>query len=178
MKNLCLLTSLLVTACGSTSPPPVPTMTHNEPPVESHNAGVEPVVTAPNPPAEPAVPDPEQAKADLLAAETAAYATARPVFEKYCASCHKQGEKNATKKKLEHFDMTTYPFGGHHAAEVSKEIREALGIVGSKPTMPKNKPGSVTSDELTLIAAWADAFDAAHPGGVHEGHDGHHGHHH
>jgi len=132
------------------------------------------------PPAEPppAEPTPEKLKADLLANENGAYQAAKPVFQQYCASCHEKGGKSASSKKLDHFDMTAYPFGGHHAMEISKEIRHALGIDGSKPTMPKSKPGAVKGDELALIAAWADAFDASHEGGAHQGPDGHGGHHH
>jgi mono/diheme cytochrome c family protein len=107
--------------------------------------------------------DPAPVAVDLAAAETAAYQAAQPVFAKYCAACHQQGAKKATAKKLGHFDMTTYPFGGHHAAEIGKVTREVLGIGGGKPTMPMGAPGSVKGDDLALVAAWADAFDAAHP---------------
>ncbi|MBA3540627.1 MAG: c-type cytochrome [Deltaproteobacteria bacterium] len=121
-------------------------------------------------PQQPPAPDPAKVKADLLAMEIAAFENAKPVFDKYCASCHSKGQKGAKPKTLEHFDMSTYPFGGHHAMELGKEIREVLAIGGGKPTMPKNKPGAVKGDELAAIAAWADAFDASHAGGAHEGH--------
>jgi mono/diheme cytochrome c family protein len=111
--------------------------------------------------------------AALAAAETAAYEKARPVFESYCAKCHTKNGMLVTGKKLGHFDMTTYPFGGHHAAEIAGQIRKSLGIDGSKPTMPFDKKGAVQGDELALIAAWADAFDAAHQGAAHEGHGDH-----
>jgi len=124
-------------------------------------------------PTEPARPDPAKVKADLLAAETAAFEKAKPVFEKHCARCHTKDGKLAAKKKLDHFDMTTYPFGGHHGMEISGEIRKTLGIGGGKPTMPFDKKGAVQGDELALIAAWADAFDASHKAGAHEGHGGH-----
>lgn len=117
----------------------------------------------------PPGPDAAQQKADLLAAETTAYDAAKPVFAKYCAGCHQQGGKKATGKKLGHFDITTYPLAGHHASEVGSVVREVLGIGGTKPTMPYDKPGAVKGDELALIAAWADAFDAAKAGGAHEG---------
>jgi mono/diheme cytochrome c family protein len=133
--------------------------------------------TAPREPTpSPSPPDPAKVKADLLAAEMKAYENARPVFGTYCASCHAQGGKNASAKKLGHFDMTTYPFGGHHAGEMSATMRTVLGIGGGKPTMPKGKPGVLTPDELAIVAAWADAFDAAHAGGAHEGLPGHGGH--
>lgn len=103
-------------------------------------------------------------------AELAAFDNARPVFETHCARCHSRGGRLSTEKKRDHFDMTTYPFAGHHATEIAKEIRKALGIDGSKPTMPFDDKGAVKGDDLALIAAWADAFDAAH---AHEGHGDH-----
>ncbi|MEJ7596442.1 MAG: cupredoxin domain-containing protein [Kofleriaceae bacterium] len=111
-------------------------------------------------------------KADLLTAEMAAYENVKPLVGKYCASCHTKGEKGAKAKILVHFETTSYPFGGHHALEVGKNVRKVLGIDGSKPTMPKTKPGIIKGDELTRFAAWADAFDASHSGGAHEGHGG------
>lgn len=125
----------------------------------------------------PPVP-PEKLKADLLANEKIAYEAAAPVFAKYCASCHEKGKPKATAKKLGHFDMSSYPFGGHHAMEIADEIREVLGIGGGKATMPKDNPGAVKGDDLALVAKWADAFDAAHEGGAHDGHEVHGGHHH
>lgn len=178
MKKLCCL-FLLAAACGSKSPAPaIPD--YDPDPIASPDAGSEPVATAPDAAPEPAEPDPEQVKAELLAAETAAYETAKPVFEKYCSGCHQQGKKKATQKKLDHFDMTSYPFSGHHAGEMAETIRAVLGIDGGKATMPYDKPGSVKGDDLAAIAAWADAFQASHEGGAHEGmagHEGHHGHH-
>jgi hypothetical protein len=129
--------------------------------------------SAPPAPAPPPAPDPDTTRTALLAAETAAFEKAKPVFDKFCARCHVKGGKAATKKKLDHFDMTTYPFGGEHASEMGKEIREVLAIGGGKPTMPFDKRGAVKGDDLALIAAWADAFDASHRAGAHEGHGGH-----
>lgn len=123
------------------------------------------------------VSEPADPKPALLAAETTAFERAKPVFEKYCAKCHTSRGKNASSKKLAHFDMTTYPFRGHHAGEMSATIRKVLAIGGGKPTMPADKKGAVQGDELAAIAAWADAFDASHAGGAHEGMPGH-GHHH
>lgn len=117
----------------------------------------------------PSVPDPAKVKADLVAAEQAAFESAKPVFEKHCARCHTEGGKLATEKKRGHFDMTTYPFGGHHSATIAAEIRKTLGLTGEKPTMPKDNKGAVKGDELALIAAWADAFDKSHAGDAHEG---------
>ncbi|MBA3540253.1 MAG: hypothetical protein H0T79_11550 [Deltaproteobacteria bacterium] len=162
MKHLILVT--LLAACGGAKPAPTTPITDPVPMTET---------PPPVAPSEPAQPDPAQVKkADLLAAERTAYEKARPVFEQYCAGCHMTGRRGAGPKSLEHFDMTTYPFGGHHAMELAKEIREVLAIGGGKPTMPKNNPGAVKGAELALIAAWADAFDASHAGGAHEGHTG------
>jgi hypothetical protein len=57
--------------------------------------------------------------------------------------------------------------------EIGKEIRKSLAIGGGKATMPFDKKGAVKGDELALIAAWADTFDASHAGGAHDGHEGH-----
>ena len=62
----------------------------------------------------------QQIKADLLAAEMTAYANVKPLVEKYCASCHTKGQKGAKAKTLEHFETTTYPFGGHHAMKSAR----------------------------------------------------------
>jgi hypothetical protein len=115
------------------------------------------------------VKDPE-----LLAAEMAAFEKAKPVFDRWCAKCHSKQGKMAGAKKLDHFDMTSYPFGGHHAMEISREIRKSLGIGGGSPKMPADNKGAVQGEELELIKAWADAFDASHAAGAHQ--DG--GHHH
>lgn len=165
---------IVAAACGGGSQPvattpiidPIPMV---ETPTVATPA-IDPVPTEPAEPEPPAAPDPAQVKADLLAAEMTAYENVKPLVENYCASCHTRGRKGAKPKALEHFETTTYPFGGHHAMEVSKNVRKVLGIGGGKPTMPKNKPGIVQGDELALFAAWADAFDASHAGGAHEGH--------
>lgn len=185
MKSSLFALLLAAPACGGTSSTPV-SATANTDPVPMAEPPPAPVAGEPATPAEPppapaaAAPDPVQVKAELLAAEMAAYEKAKPVFEKWCASCHSKDGKKTSAKKRGHFDMTTYPFGGHHAMEISSEIREVLGLTGKKPTMPPNKKGAVQGEELELIKAWADAFDAAHEGGAHDGHgahggDGHHG---
>lgn len=102
-----------------------------------------------------------------MAAETAAYEKAKPVFDKYCSGCHTKGGKKATAKKLEHVDMTTYPFGGMHTASIGNEVRKVLGIDGGKATMPYGKPGSVTGDDLAAIKAWTEAWQAAGKAGAH-----------
>lgn len=170
MKGPSLLV-LILAACGGTSSPaqapaePVASGEH-----EHTGSGDSPPAETPpaeTPPAE-TPPDPAQVKAELVAAEQAAYEKARPVFEAHCARCHSKTSKKAKAKTLGHFDMTSYPFSGHHAAEISAEVREVLGIGGGKATMPKDKPGSVKGDELALVASWADAYDKAHQGGAHE----------
>jgi len=184
MKNalISILATVALAACGSKAPPastPAPDDVDDGHADGDHDQDHE-VDEAP--PADgdsgahadaPAAPDAAKVKADLLAAENAAYESAKPVFGKYCAGCHQQGGKKASAKKLGHLDITTYPFGGHHTAVVGATIRKALGIGGGKATMPFDKPGIVQGDELALIAAWADAFDASGAGGAHEGMAGH-----
>lgn len=171
MRNLAFVLSMaLYAACGASSSSTPPT-TPDEPPPPAPpdvDAGEAPVAQAPDAAPVPPEPDPAQQKADLLAAEKAAFDDAKPVFDKYCAGCHVAGKRGAKKSTLEHFDMTSYPFGGHHADEITAELREVLGIGGGRPTMPKTKPGSVKGDELAAIATWADAFDASQTGGAHE----------
>jgi hypothetical protein len=194
LKMLAFVTALLsgaaLTACGSKAPPataspePATEVTPAEPAPagdmsgdqHASHQGAEPAPSAAEP-STPAPPDAGQVKADLLAAELAAFETAKPVFEANCARCHQAGGKKAKAKILTHFNISTYPFGGHHADEASKRVRKVLGLDGSKPTMPADKKGAVKGDELALIAAWADAFDKAHAGGAHadRGHGDHGG---
>lgn len=165
MKSILFSMLVVIGACGGGSkatPAQEPaTATTTEPAAPAAPAAP----TAAEEPAKPAEPDPAQVKADLLAAETTAFEAAKPVFTKFCESCHVQGKRNATKKKLEELDITSYPFAGKH--NKAKDIREVLAIGGGKPTMPKGKPGAVKGDDLALIAAWADAWDAAEQGGAH-----------
>jgi hypothetical protein len=167
MRILIPISLITLAACGSTPPATSPVHTGgDEPPVAATaDAGV--IAVAPAPDAEPA-PDPAQIKADLLAGEQQAYESARPVFERYCADCHADGGKGAKPKTLEHFDMTRYPFGGHHVATLGPTIQHVLGIDGSKPSMPRNKKGAVQGDDLALVKAWTEAWQAADDGGAHE----------
>ena len=98
----------------------------------------------------------------------AAYQNAKPVFDAHCASCHTSRGSKSSKTALKHLDMDTHPFGGHHAQEVTASIRKVLGADGSKPTMPRDRPGAVQGEELALILAWAEAYDRAQPQGAHE----------
>ena len=79
---------------------------------------------------EPAKPDD---KAALLARETEAWQAAQPAFAKHCAACHSKDGKKASKKKLDHFDLGTYPPGGHHAATIGFTTRDVLGRPGEPP---------------------------------------------
>jgi hypothetical protein len=96
--------------------------------------------------------------------ELDAYRKAKPVFDAHCATCHAQGGAKASAKRLGHFDMTSYPFGGHHATYVGLAVRQVLGVEGKEATMPDDDPGAVKGAELDLVVAWSRAFDAAHPG--------------
>lgn len=175
-----LLTITAIAACGgSKSSPTAPTAKPAEGTTSSDPvvAAPEPKPTTPEPkptpdlptkPAEPAKADLGKQKTDLMAAETAAYDKAKPVFEKYCSSCHTKGGKKATKKKLDHLTMDTYPFGGEHAKSIGNEIRVVLAIDGhKKATMPFDKPGSVKGDDLALIKAWTEAWQASGQAGNH-----------
>lgn len=120
--------------------------------------------------------DSDQDQAALAAAEQAAYERARPVFEKHCAKCHTSKGEKSSEKKLGHFNMDTYPFGGHHAAAAGATVREVLGVTGEEATMPMDDPGAVQGEELEAVVAWSKAFDASHAAGLHEhGEHGEHG---
>ncbi|HET9992175.1 MAG TPA: c-type cytochrome [Kofleriaceae bacterium] len=149
LKNVAFVI-VLYSGCSS------PSSASNSPPI------------APEPVAKARPADAEKIKADLFAAETAAYDKAKPAFQTYCAGCHTKSGKKATRKKLDHFDMTTYPFGGEHAKSIGNEIRVVLAIDGAKkPSMPEGKPGSVKPDDLAAIKAWTVAWQAAGAAGVH-----------
>src|SRR5262249_19205491 len=120
-----ILLAAALAACGSKAPPP----TKPTPPVETHDAvpDTKPAETKPTEAEKPAPPKSDP-KADAPAAETAAYEKAKPAFEKACATCHTKAGKKSAKKKLDHFAMDTYPFGGHHTATIGFTIRDVLGI--------------------------------------------------
>jgi hypothetical protein len=159
-----LVCLVLVAACGSKAPAPAKPA-ESTPPAEPAPAGS--AAGSAEPTQAPPAADAGKAKADAIAAETAAYEKAKPVFDKYCSGCHTKGGKKATAKKLEHVDMTTYPFGGMHTASIGNEVRKVLGIDGGKATMPYDKPGSVTGDDLAAIKAWSEAWQAAGKAGAH-----------
>jgi len=145
MRSVVVIVMLLA-ACTSKQKAPQPTQ---------ETKPAEPVVVA-----EPAV---MVKPASVEDAERTAYANAKPVFDKYCTKCHVQGAEKATAKKLEHFDMTSYPFGGHHADVIGPTIANVLGLTGKKKaTMPSDNKGAVQGEELALVKAWIDAWNAAH----------------
>lgn len=103
----------------------------------------------------------------LIATEKTAWQAATPALQKHCASCHTKDGKRATRKKLDHFDFTSYPVGGHHARKIGITVRTVLGLEKKKATMPFGKAGSVTGDDLAAIKAWTEAWDAADKAGAH-----------
>ena len=165
-----LTTTLAISACGSK---PAATTTPTETPHEGSAMGSGTAMgsgsATPDPmkPTDPPMPDQAKIKADAHAAELAAYEKAKPVFAKDCANCHTKAGKKATQKKLDHFTMDTYPFGGEHTNSIGNEVRKVLGIDGGKATMPFDKPGSVTGGDLATIKAWTEAWQASGAAGNH-----------
>jgi hypothetical protein len=97
------------------------------------------------------------------AEEIAAFATAKPAFERHCFRCHTSAGRKSKRKALAHVAMDRYPFAGHHAGEAGTVVREVLGAAGNKKaTMPSDDPGAVTGADLAKMLAWADAFDRSH----------------
>jgi mono/diheme cytochrome c family protein len=98
------------------------------------------------------------------AEEKAAFDAAKPVFEEQCYRCHTSKGRKAKAKSLDHLKMDSYPFGGHHAHEVGRLIRQVLtDVKGKGPTMPSDDVGAVKGEDLKKVLAWTDAFDRAHP---------------
>lgn len=195
IKHIAVILATALAACGATPAAPTSPATApaNQPADRDHAAGDTAAAAhdhaehehehehagtpdAPAPPADPVQPEAGGGKAALLASERSAWDAARPVFDKACASCHTAAGKKAAKKKLDHFNMDTYPLGGHHTQTIGFTIRNVLGISGKPATMPYDKPGSVQGDDLAKIKAWTDAWEAAetaraHPaaaGGTHD----------
>ena len=168
-KRIALILAAAAASCGGKPPTQA---TSPAAPVSEPSAAPPPVAQAPVPadpvePVTPVAPDPAVSRAELLASERTAWDAAKPVFDKACASCHTKAGKKAAKKKLDHFDMDSYPLGGHHTQTIGVTIRNVLGISGKKPTMPFDKPGSVQGDDLAKIKAWTDAWAAAEQAAAH-----------
>lgn len=175
-KHIALILVAAIAACGSkapasTTPAAVPVHEHESTEHGGAATDASPPTgqesSRPAVPAEPTKPDVADVKADLLASERSAWGAAQPVFEKACASCHTKAGKKAAKKKLDHFNMDTYPLGGHHTQTIGFTIRDVLGISGKKPTMPYDKPGSVQGEDLAKIKLWTDAWEAAEKAEAH-----------
>ncbi|MDX2054614.1 MAG: hypothetical protein SFV15_19595 [Polyangiaceae bacterium] len=98
----------------------------------------------------------------VSSSERAAYEKAKPIFDRYCSSCHTTAGSRSQGGALQHFDMDHYPFGGHHANEIAAAVRGVLGADGSKPSMPPDRPGAVEGEDLKLILAWASQVGASH----------------
>lgn len=187
ITTLPLLTVLVMTqACASQSAPPTEAPSarsaspqSSKPPSAEAKQRENTAALAPS-----EAPQPQPASMAPLGEQTTpkedelqAYERARPIFEQYCGGCHASRGLHASKGTLTHFDMDRYPFGGHHAHEITRTIREVLGANGAAPTMPRDEPGKVQGEDLRLILAWADAYDRAHPKTMRP-HDGHESHHH
>ncbi len=112
--------------------------------------------------------------------ELAAYEAARPVFQRYCATCHSGSGQLWRVSNTSHFDMSRYPFGGHHASTITATIRRVLGATGQRATMPPSRSSTpvVQGAELQLVLAWADAVDRATAARGPATHAGGHEHHH
>jgi hypothetical protein len=137
----------ILVSCGASPPKPAPE-TPAHPEHNEHAHAEEAASTSPS--------------AAVTEEERTAYEKARPVFETYCAKCHTT-QGNGSAMAMHHFNMDTYPFGGHHATQITATIREVLGASGKPATMPRDNPGAVKGQDLQVILAWADAYDRAHP---------------
>ena len=157
--RLCTLFTLVaLAACGSTAKEPT-TASPPAPAGAPTTAAAPTTTTAPTTAAPPAAASPPPG---VNAAEFAAYERAKPAFGKFCSRCHSEGTRLSNWEAMRQFNMMTYPFGSQDAPKLGKSIRTSLGIGGGKATMPKGHAGEVQGEDLALIAAWADAYDAAH----------------
>src|SRR4051812_1944236 len=112
-KHLSLILTTALAACGSTSSSAPTTPATPAEPAHDHADHDHAAAHQPDQPTAPATPEAAQVKAELLASERSAWDAAKPVFDKTCASCHTKAGKRAAKKKLDHFDLDSYPPGGH-----------------------------------------------------------------
>jgi mono/diheme cytochrome c family protein len=97
---------------------------------------------------------------DTPLAEVAVFVQARAAFARNCYRCHTAAGEEAGKKSLERLDMTRYPFGGKRGPVAGRAVKKALGGVnGTKATMPKDDPESLSAEDLAIILRWADTFE-------------------
>jgi hypothetical protein len=171
------LLALLVACACAPAPAPIGPDHPASPEAPTGPGPGDTVLSGQESPAEAPAEAPTEAPTDLLAVEKAAFERARPVLETHCSRCHNQDGGAAAKMKkkaLPHFSLDGYPPGGHHAHEVTAEVRRVLGVGGPgvvKATMPMDRPGAVKGEELAAILAWADAYDAAEQAGLHRSAD-------
>ena len=169
-----------LTGCAAKTPPSGSTQERVAPLAEKHEnhasdlPGDHSAHVHSEPPPNNATPPADAVPQPVVSDEMAAFAKAKPIFEKYCAKCHT--EASGKRAALKHFVMDSYPFGGHHADSMPATIRNVLGQSGKQATMPKGKPGVVVGDELKLILEWADATERAASGKKQrsDGHDHQH----
>jgi mono/diheme cytochrome c family protein len=103
----------------------------------------------------------EPIDASVPLVEVEAYVRARSAFERNCFRCHTASGDEAMKKGMEKLDMGRYPFGGKRATTAGPAVRRSIGVSGTRATMPKDDPGSLTGPDLAIILRWADTFEAA-----------------
>jgi mono/diheme cytochrome c family protein len=96
---------------------------------------------------------------EASASELAAYERAKPVFERHCTACHRDGTRLTSGEAMRKVDMNGYPFGGAPRAAMTRTVMASL--TGGGPTMPPFRRQPLTAEEVALIRAWAAATDAA-----------------
>lgn len=143
---------------GTTRAPAAPPHSHETHSHDGHAAAHSPATSASAPTGGAAAPTTSAAASE----EQLAYARARPAFDRSCAGCHTTSGTHAKKNSaLKHFSMDSYPFGGHHADEITATIRKVLGATGKRATMPPTGAPALPPEDRAVILAWADAVDAA-----------------
>lgn len=170
LRAVIVLVIFVSAGCGSTPPstPSTPAGTAAPHSHEAHSHDGHAAVHSPAAPATSASASSGGAVAPTTSAaaseEQLAYARARPVLERSCAGCHTTAGTHAKKiSALKHFSMDSYPFGGHHADEITATIRKVLGATGKRASMPPVGAPALPPEDRAVILAWADAVDAARP---------------
>ena len=158
--GLAVLAAELMACNNEQETPPEPTVqpATTTPPRPAQATVLKSVPVPPPDPTDPPEtldgPDPEEAVWQL----------ARRVLDKHCVDCHSRGGPKASSRTLDHFSFDEYPPGGHHADEMGKAIRRALGAdsKGGRPMKPHDEL-TLRPEERDLLLAWSRAFDAAQP---------------